>query len=106
MNYDQNLVFCGGMVKQTVRLTFGMWEYRAEKEAVVGGNCLGLEVIETAVESVYENLPEDRHGAKELVMKNDEGTSLQCCDEEEAGEYWLKNMLVKAEIVSIEEVEK
>lgn len=103
MNYDQNLVFCGGMVKQTVRLTFGMWKYRAEIDTVVEGNCLGLEVIESAVESVYENLTEDRHGTKELVMKNDEGTSLQCCDEEEAGEDWLKNMLVKAEIVGIEE---
>lgn len=93
-------------MKQTVRLTFGMWDYRAEEEVVVEGNCLGLEVVETAVESVYENLPEDRHGAKELVMKNGEGASLQCCDEEEAGEDWLKNMLVKAEIVRIEEAKE
>ncbi|MDE5897896.1 MAG: DUF5406 domain-containing protein [Treponemataceae bacterium] len=106
MNYDQNLVFCGGMARQTVRLTFGMWEYRAEKETIVAGNCLGLEVIAAAVESVYERLPENGHGAKELVMKNDEGTSLQCYDEEEEGEDWLKNMLVKAEIVSIEEEKK
>lgn len=30
----------------------------------------------------------------------------KCCDEEEAGEDWLKNMLVKAEIVRIEEAKE
>ncbi|WP_249509223.1 DUF5406 family protein, partial [Escherichia coli] len=28
MNYDPNLTSCGRMAKQTVRLTFGLWEYR------------------------------------------------------------------------------
>lgn len=106
MNYDQNLVLCGRMARQTVRLTFGMWEYRKEEEVVVEGNCLGLEVIDSAVEAVYERLPEDRHGMKSLDMTAPCEDVLQCDDEEMQEEYWLKNMLVKAEIVSIEEAKK
>lgn len=105
MNYDQNLVLCGRMARQTVRLTFGMWEYRKEEEVVVEGNCLGLEVIDSAVEAVYERLPEDRYGVKTLDMKNSEGALLQCCDEDGREEYWLKDMLIKAEIVKIAEDE-
>lgn len=102
MHYDPNLVSDGKMASQTVRLTFGMWDYRAEKEAVIGGNCLGLDVIETAVEDVYERLPESKHGEKELVLENGEGFAI-CRDCARAGDDWLKNMLVKAEIVKIEE---
>lgn len=97
-NYDPNLV-------QTVKLTFGMRDYRAEAETVVFGNCLELMVIDTAVESVYGNLPEDRYGVKTLDMKNSEGALLQCCDEDGREEYWLKDMLIKAEIVKIAEDE-
>lgn len=106
MNYDPNLVLCGRMANQTVRLTFGLWGYRAEKETVVGGNGLGLEVIETAVEAVYDSLPEDVSGSKEIVLKNDAGKELQECDGEDVGSDWMKDMLVKAEIVAIEEDKK
>ena len=105
MNYDPNLVNCGRMASQTVRLTFGMWDYRVEKEAVVGGNCMGLNVIETAVESVYERLPEKRYG-KTIILKNDAGKELMCCDDEDEESDWLKGMLVKAEIVGIERGKK
>lgn len=105
INYDHNMVFCGRMARQTVRLTFGMWDYRAEKETTVGGNCLGLEVIETAVENVYDRLPEDKHGyeVKEIILKNDAGNELLCRDDEDRDYDWLKDMLIKAEIIKIEE---
>lgn len=106
MNYDHNLVFCGRFVNQTVKLTFGLWEYRAEIETVIGGNCLGLEVIDTAVEDVYDKLPTERHGLKQLIMTDNNGGTLDCVDNE-GNEYdWLKNMLVKAEITKIEEDKK
>ncbi len=82
MNYDHNLVFCGRMAKQTVRLTFGIWDYRYETETVVGGNCLGLDVIDTAVEGVYDRLPEERHGLKYLIMKKENDDELECGDQE------------------------
>lgn len=102
MSYDPNLVFCGRFVNQTVKLTFGLWEYRAEMENAVGGNCLGLVVIETAIENVYDKLPTERHGLKQLIMTDKDGGTLDCVDD--AGEEydWLRNMLIKAEIVKIE----
>ena len=106
MNYDPNLVSCGRMASQTVRLTFGTWDYRAEKEAVIDGNCMGFDVIEAAMEAVYDNLPADKYGAKEILMKNDAGEELLCSDDEDEEEDWLKRMLVKAEIVAIEEDKK
>nr|MCD4237043.1 DUF5406 domain-containing protein [Escherichia coli] len=50
MNYDPNLTSCGRMAKQTVRLTFGLWEYRETFEVTVGGNLTGLDVISCAIE--------------------------------------------------------
>ncbi len=103
MNYDPNMTNSGRMAKQTVRLTFGMWEYRKTVETEVGGNCTGLTVIDCAVSNVYEELPENRYGATYLVMKSlaDPEDTLQCEDDEDQGGYWLKDMLVGAEIIAI-----
>lgn len=100
MNYDPNMVHCGRITKQTVRLTFGQWKARCVKEVVVGGNCTGLTVIETAIESLYDKLPD-----KTLVMEDLDDT-LECSDDEDRGEEWLKDMLVAAEIISIEPYER
>ena len=103
MDYDPNLTNSGRMAKQTVRLTFGMWEYRKTVETEVGGNCTGLTVIECAVDNVFESLPENHYGAPYLVMqslKNPEDT-LQCEDDEDHGDEWLKDMLISAEIIAI-----
>jgi hypothetical protein len=59
MNYDPNLVLCGRTAKQRVRLTFGSWDCRKTVEAAVSGNCRGLDVIECAVETVYDRLGDD-----------------------------------------------
>ena len=108
MNYDPNLTNSGRMAMQTVRLTFGLWEYRREMEVQVGGNCTGLTVIESAVEQAYEKL--ERLGVylsdetyAVIYMDSADGTeSMECADEDDEGEDWLKDMLIKAEIVSIE----
>lgn len=104
MNYDPNLVCCGQMAEQTVKITLGMWDYRAEKETVVYGNCLGMCIIEAAVESVYNALPSDKYGAKEILLKNDDGKELLCTDDEDEEEDWLKQMVVKVEIIAIEKI--
>ena len=101
MNYDPNMTNSGRMAKQTVKLTFQQWEYKAEMIKVVGGNCTGMTVIDCAVGNAYENLPDDR-GYPYIVMTDADGNTLQCDDYEERGDDWLKDMLVRAEITAIE----
>ncbi|CAI2419414.1 DUF5406 domain-containing protein [Serratia liquefaciens] len=106
MNYDPNLTLCGRMAKQTVRLTFGQWQYRTSMEVVVGGNCNGLSVIECAIGLAYEQLGEipffnDDTGEDDVMAVINVG-ELQCMDECLEGEDWLKEMLIGAEIINIE----
>jgi hypothetical protein len=106
MNYDPNLTLCGRMAKQTVRLTFGLWEYRETFEVTVGGNLTGLDVISCAVESLYESLPNEKilnldTGEIDTVATIQIG-ELECMDEDVLGEVWLAGMLIAAEIINIE----
>lgn len=107
-NYDPNMTSSGRMAVQTVELVFQLWDYKATYVQTVGGNCTGLTVIETAVSNVYESLPNS-----ELVSEEDDCAELKltkiggdeiltCCDEDERGEDWLRDMLVSATIISIE----
>lgn len=107
-NYDPNMTLSGRMAKQTVQLTFQIWQYKATKEAVVGGNCMGFTVIDFAIAQVYESLPyqEIRYDGKdyyvaEITLEDDEGNILLCEDEENQRDDWLRDMLVSAEIVAI-----
>lgn len=108
MNYDPNLTNSGRMAKQTVRLTFGVWDYRKMFEVEVGGNCTGLTVIDAAVGKVLQELPvTTRWGDGEvsilLLEKTADGEveELEVEDEELQYDEWLKDMLIAAEIVAI-----
>lgn len=108
MDYDPNLTCSGNMAIQRVRLTFGIWKYRAVIEAEVGGNCTGLDVIECAVGNAYETLEQRGIYRSEktyavMMMPNleDPESILECGDEDRRGEDWMKEMLVSAEIISI-----
>lgn len=111
MNYDPNITSCGNMATQTVRLTFGLWQYRVQVEVTIGGNCTGLDVISAAVGAVYDKLERRMvYGAEddyaELVMASPESPddTLLCGDDDPdgpTGEAWLANMLISAEIISI-----
>ncbi|EAW1350510.1 hypothetical protein AXP45_21240 [Salmonella enterica subsp. enterica] len=106
MNYDPNLTSCGRMAKQTVRLTFGLWEYRETFEVTVGGNLTGLDIISCAIESLYATLPYEEvqgefAGGTDIMVTINIG-ELICQDEDLSGESWLAGMLVAAEIISIE----
>lgn len=111
MDYDPNLTLCGRMARQKVRLTFGIWEYRKTVEVEVGGNCTGLTVIDCAAGMAYEQLEQrpfynhdrghdDNYAV--IVMENADGDTLDTGDEDLQGEDWLKDMLISAEIISIE----
>ncbi|HGC0416133.1 TPA: DUF5406 family protein [Escherichia coli] len=102
MNYDPNLTSCGRMAKQTVRLTFGLWEYRETFEVTVGGNLTGLDVISCAIESLYATLPyEEVEDERDIIATINIG-GVKCKDENLIGELWLAGMLISAEIISIE----
>jgi hypothetical protein len=101
MNYDPNMTLSGRMAKQTVKLTFQMWESKAEIIEVVGGNCTGLTVIDCAVGNAYEGLDLDHYGDTEIILNSPDGGTLSCSDDGGRGDDWLKDMLVKAEIVEI-----
>ena len=103
MNYDPNLVCSGRFADHKIKLTFGQWDYRAEMIAEVGGNCMGLTVIESAVSEAYDQLPTmHSYELKFITLKNSAGDALQCEDDCDEGEDWLGKMLVAAEIISIE----
>lgn len=103
INYDPNLTNSGRMARQTVRLTFAMWEYRKTIDVEVGGNCTGLTVIDTAVESAYLRLEDSEfcRGPVIFLESSEDGSFLECTDDDEKGEDWLKGMLINAEIISI-----
>ena len=113
MDYDPNLTNSGNVATQLVRLTFGMWKYRAVIEVPVGGNCTGLTVIDCAVSNAYDGLEQrgimgskKTYAVLNMPSLEDPEDFLEC-DEDEShnghlrGEDWLKDMLVAAEIVSI-----
>lgn len=100
MNYDPNIKFA----KQSVRLTFGLWDYRFVTEVDVGGNCKGQSIIESAVDNYFDKLPfvqVDGGDMSSITLARQNGDSLKCDDDELRGIEWLKNMLIGAEIVSI-----
>lgn len=105
MDYDPNLTLCGHMAKQTVRLTFGQWQYRGMFEVTVCGNITGLDVIRSAIDNLFEELPtvpfynDETEEDDEMVVIN--LGSLECQDDELRGEEWLGDMLICAEIINI-----
>lgn len=110
MNYDPNFTMCGRVTDQTVRLTFGQWQYRTTIEIVIGGNQNGLNVIEYAVECAYDRLDtipffNDETGDDDEMAVIDIG-ALECQDEDLRRDAWLKDMLISAEIINIEPEEK
>lgn len=103
-DFDPNMVACGRVVKQTVRLTFGCWRYRGTFEVEVRGNVTGLEAIRCAVDILYDSLPsvavtDDDDQACDMEMATIELGGITCNDDELRGEEWLADMLVSAEII-------
>lgn len=100
--YDPNIRWA----KQTVKITLMQWGYKAELTATVGGNCQGFDIFESAISNAYDGLPftENRHGRfARLEMLDAEGNSLECEDDEEKFEEWLKDMIIAMEIIDQQE---
>ena len=104
VDFDPNFRY----TKQRVKVTFGMWKYRATRITTIGGNCTGITVIDSAVESIAEELIEsfDEKDDEVFMTMVDGRKELRCEPEDECVEDWLKNMVVKAEIISYEKEKK
>lgn len=119
MNYDPNLNSCGRMTKQVVRLVLGKWEFRKEFLVEVYGNQTGLEVINNAAELIYEAFQDDDDYAKSAQscivgfekdkldwvafrMTKPYHELLEDAAQWLQGEEEIKNMIISAEIVSVE----
>lgn len=101
MNYDPNLTQSGHMARQTVRLTFRQWLYEAKTIEVVIGNVSGFLAIESAIANLHDRLTREQRTAR-MQLRDPKGSTLLCEDDEGHGEEWLKRMLVKAEILTLE----
>ena len=100
-NYDPNMTNSGRMAKQHVRVTFQQWEFTATLSTTVFGNCTGLMVMESAVSSIYEDLAEEED-VPYITMDSPEGDMLTVADDGGIEQDFLREMVVKAEILSIE----
>lgn len=100
VNFDPNFTMCGRVAEYQVKLTFGLWEQRAEMLITCTNNVTGVRAIRWAVEQAYQSLP-DEHGRAVINIGD-----IECVDEDNEGEDWLSNMLVAAEIVSIKPTSK
>ena len=105
MNYDPTLTANGQFAEQDIKLKFQLWEYSKEITQTVTTNMTGNNAINCAIEDVFESL--DRINDVPVIVLEHEhnGKTLEVIDEENGWVFWLKEMLVLAEIVAIRPAE-
>jgi hypothetical protein len=112
LNYDTDLTCSGRMAKQSVRLTFGLWWYRAVLDVEVEGNCTGIVVINCAVDTAYSQLEQrsirmsdQTYAVLNMPSLKDPDDILESSEDDGGdrlrGEGWLKDLLISAEIIAI-----
>lgn len=89
--------------RKVFRLTFRVWAYEAQFEASVGGNCLGMSNLETAIHQVLEQLEEPAWGYRMRLTDPKTGDELDTDSEDEDPEDWLAEMMVCAELIAVVE---
>ncbi|MCD0459158.1 DUF5406 family protein [Roseiconus lacunae] len=109
INFDPNLVGCGDLVTQKVRVTLGEWSYRRIFEVDCTSSFLGFDVFESAIDQVFDQCSLIRSGEREvaevtLVDIDSEEKLLICTDDEDAGADWIKSMVIAIEVVSLNPV--
>jgi hypothetical protein len=88
--------------KCTYAITLMMWDYSKTFEVEVGGNVLGFDLLETAVDALYDDLEVDDDGRIVVELENPDGETLICQDDEGQEESWLKEMVVSVVLVKQE----
>jgi hypothetical protein len=103
IDFDPNLVLCGRTVDYKVRLIFADRHYRKEMVVEVGGNVRGFDVIESAINQAYAELPYDeKYGEIKEIYFEDKTSTLCVADDHEQEEDFLKELLISAEIIGIQ----
>lgn len=80
-----------------VEVVLKAWTFEKTYVLKVGGNCHGIDVLEAAVGMIHDHVLEEPNG--EIVLTNPKGEILRTSDEEDRGEYWVKEMVVSARII-------
>lgn len=88
--------------KHVVEVVLKQWKYHRTFTLRIGGNCNGFDVIQSAVELIYESLFDEQDNPAELVLTDDAGKELLCTDDEEMRDEWIKKMVVSCQIVDFE----
>lgn len=87
--------------KHAIEVTLKQWKYEATFTTKVGGNCHGLELFDSAISNIYDELPKS-DGLVSVTLRNAKGEELLCQDEEADGEEWLRKMVVSCRIIGFE----
>ena len=102
--YDPNEFNLHQSAKQIVELTVQQWQYKKVVHYESSGNAMGMDLIDHAIYSTYEGLPVDDRKDSYIILTDEAGNTLECTDEDFRGEDWLKEMIVKSEIIAVEPV--
>lgn len=78
----------------TIEVTFMRWGHSVTRTSETVGNCKGMHLLEGAIGSIYDALPEVDYGIKCITLVNADGETLTCEDDEKKGEDWLAEMAV------------
>lgn len=85
--------------KQHVEIILKQWKYESRFVKQIGGNCTGMDVLDCALDDLYDDLADGRD-VPEVILTAPDGETLSCMDEEGLGERWLKRMCVSLRIVA------
>lgn len=97
-NYDPNITWG----TQTVVITYQQWDYTAQFEVEISGNCKGASILDSAISRHAEAFETDR-GVMTLNRLAEDGSgefdTLTCESEDLDIERWLQSMCVGLHIV-------
>lgn len=109
MNYDPNLTSCMRQAEHVVKITLSQWHYIQSYNVTVTTNMRGLDVIRYAIDVLYDSLPSeavyDTDTGRHIHVAEVDIGELLCTDEAWEGPFWLQEMVIGAEIISIKPVE-
>lgn len=95
--YDLNWQFG----QQIVEITLQVDDFSARHFVAVGGNCLGVFVLDCAPTMLADRLMDETMDGvcARVTLTNAQGEELLCVDEEADGEDWLRQMVTGLRIV-------
>lgn len=92
-NYDPAMVSYPRRAAQKVRVTLGAWDYRKTVDVVIGGNCMGIPVLEAAADQVKTLFPTG------VVLERENGDTLQV--ELDMGPDFMDDLIIGVEVIAI-----